>query len=175
MSRGYNTRAYISNAPGAFAVVAPADFTNGAQDALPAILANTAVPYYIRVANAGSQWKTQKSVHYMRPDVTLVDPTGIIIGGVDCIQPPYPGTSTVVATNAYMELNGYLFQATAGGTTAAKFIGFANFNTVKGAVTTDGSVVWTARGKAALIRLVFANVTVGTLTPTAMTYEFFEL
>jgi len=172
-SRGYNSRAYVSNAPGAFDIVGAADFTNGAQDTLPLIAASSTVDYFVRVANSGSQWKVQKTVHYMRSD-SLADPTGIVVGGADCIQPPYPGTATVVATSAYMELNGYLFQATTGGTTAVKFIGFANFNTVKGAVTTDGSVVWTSRGKAALVRLRFANVSLAAATPTAQAYEFFQ-
>lgn len=174
MSRGYNTRAYVSIAPGAFDVVAGSDFAvAGAQDPLPSIAGNSTVDVLIHVANASSQWKVQKTVHYMRSD-SLADPVGLVIGGADCIAPVYPGTSTVVASSAYMVLNGYLFKATTGGTTAAKFIGFSNFNTVKAATTTDGSVVWTSFGKAAIVRVRFANVTAGALTPTAQTYEFFQ-
>jgi hypothetical protein len=169
MSRGYNTSGLVSESTASLAIIATADFTNGAQDTLPAIAANTAVDYFLRVANAGSRWKVQKSVNYMHPDA-LAETVGIIFGGMDCIQPVYPGISTVVATNAYMELNGHLFQATTGGTTATKFIGFQNFNIVKGATTADGSVVWTSRGTAALVRVRYANVTsAGPLTPVAQT------
>ena len=174
MSRGYNTRAYVSNAVGAFDVVGGADFAiAGAQDPLPSIAASSTADVMVHVANASSQWKVQKTVHYMRSD-SLADPAGIIIGGADCIQPVYPGTATIVATGVYMVMNGYLFKATTGGTTAVKFIGFANFNTVKGATTTDGTVIWTSFGKAAIIRLRFANVGLAPATPTAQTYEFFQ-
>lgn len=172
-SRGYNTRAYVSEAPGAFAFIDVTDFTNGAQDTLPALLANTTVDYFIKVGNAGSQWKVQKTVGYMHSD-GLTETSGIIFGGVDCVQPVYPGLSAVVAQNAYMVLNGYLFKATTGGTTAAKFIGFSNFKTARLATTTDNTVVWTSYGKAALVRVRYANVTGGTLTPVAQTWELFQ-
>lgn len=174
MSRGYNTSARVSEAPGAFVVIGVADFTNGVQDTLPAIAANTTVDYFFKVANAGSQWKVQKTVNYMH-SIAMTETPGIIFGGIDCIQPVYPGVNTVVAQNAYMILNGYLFKATTGGTTAIKFIGFSNFKTVKGQTTADGTVVWTSFGKAALVRVRYANVTsAGPLTPVAQTWEFFE-
>jgi len=172
-SRGYNTRAYVSNAPGAFDIIGTSDFSNGAQDALPSIAANSTADVMLRVANSGSQWKVQKTVEYARPD-NLTETSGIVLGGMDCIQPVYPGTSTVVATNAYTVLNGYLFQATTGGTTATKFIGFQNFNTVIGKTTADGTVVWTSRGKAALVRVRFANVGVAPATPVAQTYALWQ-
>lgn len=172
-SRGYNTRAYVSAAPAAFDIIGTADFTNGAQDALPSIAASSTADVFLRVANSGSQWKVQKTVEYARPD-NLAETAGIVFGGMDCIQPVYPGTGTVVATNAYTVLNGYLFQATTGGTTAVKFIGFQNFNTVKGATTADGSVVWTSRGKAALVWVRYANVSLSPATPVAQTLVLWQ-
>ena len=173
MSRGYNTRAYVSEAPAAFAVVGVTEFTNGSQDVVPSIAANSTLNYFIRVANAGSEWKVQKTVNYMHPD-GLTETPGIIFGGMDCISPLYPGTSTVVATSAYMVLNGYLFQATTGGTTAVKFIGFQNFNLVTGATTTDGTVVWTSRGKAVLVRVRYANVSAAPATPVVQTIVIWQ-
>jgi hypothetical protein len=172
-SRGYNTRAAVSEAPGAFAVIGVADFTNGAQDTLPAILANTTVDYFLKVGNASSQWKVQKTVNYMHHD-GLTETAGIIFGGLDCVQPVYPGVSTVVALNAYIVLNGYVFKATTNGTTATKFIGFSNFNTKRLATTADGSVVWTSYGKAALVRIRYANVSGSTATPVAQGWALFQ-
>jgi hypothetical protein len=178
-SIGYNTRAYVSNAPGAFAIVIlPTDARGGggatAQDPLPSIAANATADYFMKVGNEGAQWKVGKTVNYMHSD-GLAETAGIIFGGLDCVAPVYPGSGVVVATGAYAVLNGYLFKATTGGTTAVKFIGFSNFKTVKGATTTDGSVVWTSFSKAALIRVRYANVTsAGPLTPVAQMWELFQ-
>ena len=68
------------------------------------------------------------------------------------------GVDTVVAAGTYTVLNGYLFIASTGGTTATTFIGFSKFNTSRGATTADGSVVWTSYGKAGLVRFDFGNV-----------------
>jgi len=172
-SRGYNTSARVSEAPGAFAIIGANDFTNGAQDTLPSIAANSTFDYFLKIDNAGSQWKVQKTVNYMRHDGPT-ETTGIVFGGMDCISPLYPGTSTVVAINTYVVLNGWLFKATTGGTTAVKFIGFPNFNTVKGATTTDGTVVWTSFGKAVLVRIRYANVSVSPATPVAAIIALFQ-
>jgi hypothetical protein len=133
--------------------------------------------YVMIVANTGSQWKTQKSVGYARPNGTT-ETAGIVIDGVDCIQPVYPGVSTVVTAGfspaSYMELNGYLFQATVSGTTAANFIGFSAFNLTKGALTIDGGVTWMSLGKAAIVRIRFANVSITAATPVAQEYDVFE-
>lgn len=51
--------------------------------------------------------------------------------------------STAFAKGAYMRLNGVLYKATTGGTTAATA---PAFNTAVGATTTDGTVVWTSAG-----------------------------
>ena len=178
MSRGYNTRAYVSNAPGAFYVIGTSDFGT-VQAALPAVgaagSATATVDYFAFVPNTGSQWKVQKSVQYMKSDDSnLSDPEGIVLGKIDCVAPVYPGVSTVVATGAVIVLNGYAFKATAGGTTAATFIGFSKFNLTKGATTTDGSVTWTSFGKAAWLRFRFANVGSGSATPVAQSYELFQ-
>src|ERR1700720_3068558 len=101
MSRGYNTRAYVSNAPGAFAVIAAADFTNGAQDTLPSISANSTTDYFLKVDNASSLWKVQKTVHYMH-SVAATETAGIIVGGLDCIQPLYPGATA--GSSAYTQV-----------------------------------------------------------------------
>lgn len=146
---------------------------SGILPALPSIAANTTAIYDFVVPNTGSQWKVQKVVDFSRPDGTQ-ETTGISIGQVDCIAPVYPGVNTVVATGAFTVLNGYLFEATTGGTTAATFIGFSKFNLTKGATTTDGSVTWTSLGKAVLLRAVFSNSTTGALTPVAQTYDFLQ-
>lgn len=146
---------------------------SGIQPALPAITTDNSVDYYFIVPNGGSQWKQQKSVNYMRSD-GVADPLGIQWGHMDFIQPVYPGVSTVVAANSWMVMNGYLFNATTGGTTASTFIGFSAFNTTKGATTTDGTVVWTSYGKAGLIRSVISNVYASTATPAAQAFEFFQ-
>jgi len=147
------------------------------QNSLPLVPAESTADYVLIVANTGSQWKTQKSVLYARPNGTT-ETAGIVIDGVDCIQPVYPGTSTVVTAGfnpaSYMELNGYLFQATTTGTTAANFIGFSAFNLAKGATTTDGTVVWTSFGKAVIVRIRFANVSITAATPVAQEYDVWE-
>jgi hypothetical protein len=171
-SRGYNSRAYVSNDPGAFYVIGTADFGTD-QAVLPSVPANSTVDYYAIVPNSSSQWKVQKSVNYMRSD-SLADPVGLVLSKIDCIQPVYPGVNTVVAAATWLVLNGYLFFTTAGGTTATKFIGFSNFNTVKGATTLDGSVTWISHGKAALLRFLFANVSLVAATPVAQAYELFQ-
>jgi hypothetical protein len=175
-SKGYNTRAYVSNPPAAFAIILSSDF-GSIQAALPSIAANETADYFAFVPNSGSQWKIQKAVEYMKSDdSSLEDPAGIVLTKIDCIAPAYPGVSTVVSTGAVMVLNGYAFKATSGGTTAASFIGFSNFNTVKGATTTDGSVTWTSYGKAAWLRFRFANVSVSSgVAPVAQAYELFQL
>lgn len=165
----------ISNTSNVSAPVAP--FVPGLQNPLPLIPAGSTADFVAVVANTGSQWKVQKSVKFARPDGTT-ETVGIVVDGIDCISPVYPGTSTVVAAGftpaSYMALNGYLFVATTGGTTAATFIGFSKFNTTKGAATTDGTVVWTSLGKAAIVRIRFANVGVAAATPVKQEWDVWE-
>jgi hypothetical protein len=152
-------------------------FVAGIQNPLPLVPAGSTADFVAIVANTGSQWKVQKSVKFARPNGTT-ETAGIVIDGIDCIAPVYPGTATVVAASfnptSYIVLNGYLFGATTGGTTAATFIGFSKFNTVKGATTTDGTVVWTSFGKAAIVRIRFANVSIAAATPVAQEYDLWE-
>lgn len=149
-------------------------FVPGIQNPLPLVPAGGTADFVAVIANTGSQWKVQKSVKFARPNGTT-ETAGIVIDGLDCIQPVYPGVSTVVAAGftpaSYMILNGYLFAATTGGTTAATFIGFRKFNTTNGATTTDGTVVWTSFGKAAIVKIRFANVSVTPATPVAQEYD----
>ena len=153
-------------------------FVAGIQNPLPIVPANGTADYVVVVPNTGSQWKVQKSVQFSRPNGTTETP-GIAIDGVDCISPVYPGTATAVVADftpaAYMSLNGYLYKATTAGTTASTFIGLAAFHSTKGATTTDGTVVWTSQGKAAIIRVRFANSSVSSATPVAQEYDWFEL
>jgi hypothetical protein len=164
---------------------------SGVQSPLVSIAANTTANYYAVVPNSGSQWKQQKSVNFMKSD-GIAETTGIVLNHLDFIQPVYPGasgqpaggttppsatyTQATVAPGTYMVMNGYLFIATqaTSTTTAATFIGWSAFNTIKGKTTTDGNVTWTSLGKAGLIRFDFGNVSTGTLTPTALTYELFQ-
>jgi hypothetical protein len=147
---------------------------SGIQAAFPSVAANSTADYDAIIPNTGSQWKVQKSVEFMRPS-GVAETAGIVLAaGIDCIQPVYPGTSASVSVNAFTVLNGYLFKATTGGTTAATFIGFSKFNTTKGATTTDGSVVWTSYGKAALARFHFGNVSGSAATPAAQEYDLFQ-
>jgi len=149
----------------------------GIQNPLPFIPGESTVDWIGILPNMGSEWKVQKSVDYDRPQ-GLTEPAGIAIDNVDCIAPLYPGTSTVVVVrinaSAYFVMNGYLFQATTGGTTATTFIGWPAFNTIKGATTTDGTVVWTSKGKAVLVRIRFANYSTTPASPVAQEYDFFE-
>ena len=156
--------------------VAPQTIDNsGVQTALPSVPANSTVDYYAVAPNTGSQWKVQKSVNFMRSDGTT-ETAGIVLSHLDCISPEYPGVSAVVTAGptSYFVMNGYLFEATTSGTTAATFIGYSKFTTTKGATTTDGTVVWTSYGKAALIRFLYGNVSVTAATPVAQTVELFE-
>jgi hypothetical protein len=169
----------------------PAYDQSGVQAPLVAIGANTGVEYYAIVPNSGSQWKQQKSVDFMKSDGT-VETLGVTLNHLDFIQPVYPGaasqpagganppsatyTQATVAPSTYMVMNGYLFVSTqaTSTTTAATFIGWSAFNTIKGKSTTDGNVTWLCLGKAGLVRFQFGNVSSGSVTPTAMTYELFQ-
>jgi hypothetical protein len=160
---------------GTGAAVAVVD-NSGIQAAFPAVAPSSTSIYDFVVPNTSSQWKVQKVVDFSRPDGTQ-ETAGISISQVDCISPVYPGVNTAVAAGAFTVLNGYLFKATTGGTTATTFIGFSKFNTTKGATTTDGSVVWTSFGKAVLLRAVFSNATTtpaGGATPVAQVYDFLQ-
>lgn len=151
----------------------PATDGSGIQPALPSVASDATVGYQFIVPNTGSQWKVQKTVNHMRPD-GVADPTGITVSITGYTQPVYPGVSTVVAAGAWMVLNGYLFLATAGGTTAAAFIGFSAFNTAKFANTTDGTVTWQCYGKAGLVNAVFSNLSGSAAVPAAQSYNFWE-
>src|ERR1700676_60782 len=165
----------ISNTTNVSAPVGP--FIPGLQNPLPLVPAGGTADFVAIIANTGSQWKVQKSVKFARPNGTT-ETAGIVVDGIDCIAPVYPGTSTVVAAGftpvSYMVMNGYVFGATTAGTTAATFIGFSKFNTAKGATTTDGTVVWTSFGKAVIVRIRFANVSAVAATPAAQEYDIWE-
>lgn len=149
----------------------------GIQNYLPLIPSESTTDYIFIIPNTGSEWKVQKSVNFARPNGTT-ETAGVEINTVDCIQPEYPGTSAAVLAGttpaSFFVMNGYGFQATTSGTTAATFIGFANFKTAKGATTDDGSVVWTSLGKVALIRARFANLSTSPATPASQEYDFWE-
>ena len=149
----------------------------GIQNPLPLVPGESTADWIGILPNMGSEWKVQKSVDYDRPQ-GLTEPAGIAIDNVDCIAPLYPGVNTVVVAgqtaSAYFVMNGYLFQATTGGTTATTFIGWPAFNTIKGATTTDGTVVWTSKGKAVLVRIRFANYSTTPASPVPQEYDLFE-
>lgn len=155
----------------------PAGSVTNIQNPLPLVPANGTADFVAIVANTGSQWKTQKTVHFARPNGTT-ETAGIVIDGIDCIAPVYPGTATPVFSGlgvaSYMVLNGYLFQASVSGTTAATFIGFSNFNTAKGALTVDGTVTWLSHGKATIVRIRFGNASIVPATPVAQEYDLWE-
>lgn len=151
----------------------PAIDGSGIQTDLPSISANSTANYFAVVPNTSSQWKVQKAVEFMNSDGTL-QTSGITLNGIVCVQPVYPGTSQVVSAGTYIVLNGYVFVAAVGGTTASTFIGFSAFSTTKYANTTDGTVTWQCLGKAALLRFQFANVSGSGAVPVAQTYELFQ-
>lgn len=148
---------------------------SGNQQPLPALLTATTADYNFIIPNSCNQWRVQKLTNYMTPSDTA-ETAGIVLQGVDCASPVYPGVSTGVTqgTSSYFVMNGYLFWATASGTTAATFIGFSAFNITPGGTTTDGTVTWTCIGKAVLVRAHFANVSASTATPVAQQYDFFQ-
>ena len=187
-----NTSAQIQILAIGAATSAPSVDRSGIQAPLPVITANTTKIYYAVVPNTSSQWKQQKSVDFMKSG-GVVETTGVVLNHLDYIQPIYPGasgqpaggtnppvstyTQATVAPGTYMVMNGYLFVATqaASNTTATTFIGWAAFNTTKNATTADGNVTWTCLGKAGLIRFDFGNVSGSSVTPTAMSYELFQI
>jgi hypothetical protein len=157
---------------------------SGVQQAMPSIPANASIDYFFRVPNSANRWRVQKSVEWMRPG-GLAEPGGVVIGPADVINPVYPGTSfaiTETATSAtlgpvqttYMALNGLLFAAIAGGTTAATFIGSAAFqNVARFATVTDGTVTWICLGRATLVRFHFGNTTASIIIPAVQEYDLF--
>ena len=177
------TTSVVLDVYGTGAVVPTID-ASGIQTAYPSIAANTTVDYYYIVPNAASQWKTYKAVDFIQPD-SVTQTVGIVLGGnMDFVQPLYPGatpgvstyTSVSVNNGVYMVMNGYLFQATqaGAGTTATAFIGWAAFKTTEGATTTDGTVTWTSKGKAGLVRAHFGNITAGALVPATQQVDLFQ-
>jgi hypothetical protein len=171
---------------------APSVDGSGIQPALPLITAQHTVEYYAVIPNTGSQWKQQKSVQSMCSS-GVPETAGITLNRLDFIQPVYPGaanepqgganppsstyTQASVAPGTWMVMNGYLFEAVqlASASTAANFIGYSAFNKSKGSTTTDGSVTWLSYGKAGLLRFDFGNLTSGSLTPAARSYDCFQL
>jgi len=138
--------------------------------------AATTADYDFIVPNSGALWKVQKAVDYMRPS-GIAETAGVsIVGNMDCIAPLYPGTSTGVTqgVSSYFVMNGYLFWATASGTTASTFPGYAAFSTKVGGTTTDGTVTWTCLGKAVLVRAHFMNATASAAYPAAQEYDLFQ-
>ena len=154
----------------------PVTGASGTQQPLPSVGANTTADYDFIVPNSEALWKIQKSVDYMRPSSTTETAGISVAGNMDCIAPVYPGTSTGVTqgVSSYMVLNGYLFWATASGTTASTFIGFGAFNITKGGTTTDGTVTWTCLGKAVLVRAHFMNATGSAAYPAVQEYDLFQ-
>lgn len=155
---------------------APLVDRSGIQTALPSVAANSSDDYVLVVPNQGSQWRQQSAVDYIRPDGTA-ETSGISIGGVDVVNPLYPGTSTNVTAgtgvSSYCVLNGYLYQCTTSGETASAFIGSGAFNQARGATTTDGTVVWISLGKASIIRIRFLNSSGSAAVPAAQEYDLF--
>jgi hypothetical protein len=163
--------------------VPPAVDHSGIQPALPSIASDATVDYYFIVPNTGSQWKTQKSVQYMRSD-GIADPAGIELSQMDFVQPVYPGSNIasgtsqanwVVNAGSWTVINGYLYQATVGGAVGSTFPTTFAANTAKGSTVTDGSVTWTCFGKAGVIRAVFGNLSGSAAIPAAQAYELFQL
>jgi hypothetical protein len=175
----------VGSGNGAVTIAAAMVITNplgglvaGIQNPLPIVPANGTADYVVVVPNTGAQWKAQKSVQFARPNGVTETP-GITIDGCDCNAPVYPGTSQAVVADytpaAYIVLNGYLYKATVAGTTASTFIGIKAFNFAKGATTIDGSVTWTSQGRAAIIRVRYANSSLVAATPVAQEYDWFLL
>lgn len=182
-----NTTTVFQNSLGTGAVV-PAIDRSGIQPALPSVSAadtsasGTADAFLI-VPNSGSQWKTYKSVGYMKPSGVAETPGISMVPNLDCLAPLYPGatpgastyTQVAVTPGTYMQMNGNLFISTlATNSTASTFVGGAAFNVAKGATVVDGSVTWLCLGKAQVVRAHFINNGSNAQTPVQQEMDIFQ-
>jgi len=161
---------------------------SGIQPALPSVSAASAsasgtADYDFIVPNSGSQWKTYKSVGYMKPSGVAETPGLSMVANLDCLAPLYPGatpgtstyTQVSVTPGTYMVMNGNLFISTsATANIAATFIGGAAFAVTKGTSVTDGSVTWLCLGKAVLVRAHFINNGSNAQTPVQQETDIFQ-
>src|SRR5258708_6418460 len=162
---------------------------SGIQQAIPAVSgdqgsAGGTLDYNFIVPNSGSQWKTYKSVSYMKPSGVAETPGISMVANLDCLAPLYPGatpgastyTQIAVTPNTYMVMNGNLFVSTlATNSTAATFIGGAAFNVAKGTTVADGSVTWLCLGKAVVVRAHFINNGTNAQIPVQQETDLFEI
>lgn len=116
----------------------------------------------------------QRMTQVKFPDGTL-ETAGISFVGATCIAPLWPA-STAVAVGRYVVVNSTVFQCSIAGTTAAAAAFPAAFGTsAKGGTVTDNTATWINRGKGRIVRMRYNNPTAGTLQPTAMEYDIFQV
>lgn len=163
--------------------VVPAIDRSGIQPAIPSIAAGTTQDYDFVVPNSGSQWKTYKSVGYVKPSGVAETANISMVPNLDCLAPLYPGatpgssayTQVAVTPGTYMTMNGNLFISTlATNSTAATFVGGAAFNVAKGTTVTDGSVTWLCLGKAVIVRAHYINNSSTAAVPVQQETDIFE-
>lgn len=112
----------------------------------------------------------QRTTFVTRPGSTA-ETSGIAFATSNCIAPLW-AASTAFNAGDYITLNGWVFQCTTAGTTAAANAFPAAFATsVRGGTVTDNTATWTNRGKGSIVRVRYSNPTSGTLQPTAMEYD----
>lgn len=150
-------------------VAPPVVNMSGIQYALPAIATNATSDLFVKVP---VPFNVSRITNYDRPNA-IADGSGISLQAVDCLAPLW-AASTAFNAGDFIVVGNILFQCTIAGTTSSaanvpNFVGSAQYGTV-----TDNGATWTNLGRWHLLRLRFANLSGGTVQPTANEYDFLQ-